>query len=218
MIKPPEPNELSWKDTVRMNPLEDVVVALRPARMNVPFPVPNSERTLDVTMMRDMTSSTMFTNVDPSNQPAPVTNAKINFGWEYVWHCHLLGHEENDMMRPMILAVSPDAPSALAAAVSRGAITVTWTDNAYNETGFTLERAPSGNGPWTAIAHLPAATGTGSQLTFPDRSVASGVTYFYRAEANNVVGYTQPYAPPTQGYPSASADSTPSNVASARAQ
>ena len=25
----------------------------------------------------------------------------MNFGWEYVWHCHLLGHEENDMMRPI---------------------------------------------------------------------------------------------------------------------
>ena len=25
-----------------------------------------------------------------------------NFGWEYVWHCHILGHEENDMMRPIV--------------------------------------------------------------------------------------------------------------------
>jgi len=24
-----------------------------------------------------------------------------NFGHEYVWHCHILGHEENDMMRPL---------------------------------------------------------------------------------------------------------------------
>ena len=29
-IRPPDPNELGWKDTVRMNPLEDVIVALRP--------------------------------------------------------------------------------------------------------------------------------------------------------------------------------------------
>ena len=48
-----------------------------------------------------------FTNVDPTNQPAAVTNALVNFGWEYVWHCHILGHEENDMMRPMILAIAP---------------------------------------------------------------------------------------------------------------
>ena len=25
-----------------------------------------------------------------------------NFGHEYVWHCHILSHEENDMMRPVI--------------------------------------------------------------------------------------------------------------------
>ena len=24
-----------------------------------------------------------------------------NFGDEYVWHCHILGHEENDMMRSL---------------------------------------------------------------------------------------------------------------------
>jgi FtsP/CotA-like multicopper oxidase with cupredoxin domain len=29
----------------------------------------------------------------------------INFGWEYVWHCHILGHEENDMMRPIVFQV-----------------------------------------------------------------------------------------------------------------
>ena len=28
-IRPPDPNELGWKETVRMNPLEDIIVALR---------------------------------------------------------------------------------------------------------------------------------------------------------------------------------------------
>ena len=35
-IRPPDPNELGWKETVRMNPLEDVIVALRPTSQ-VPF-------------------------------------------------------------------------------------------------------------------------------------------------------------------------------------
>ena len=26
---------------------------------------------------------------------------KIN-GFEYVWHCHILEHEEHDMMRPLV--------------------------------------------------------------------------------------------------------------------
>ncbi|MFL5303213.1 MAG: multicopper oxidase domain-containing protein [Anaeromyxobacteraceae bacterium] len=29
----------------------------------------------------------------------------------YVWHCHILSHEDNEMMRP--LCVSPDAASPI---------------------------------------------------------------------------------------------------------
>ena len=42
-----------------------------------------------------------------------VTNQLANFGWEYVWHCHLLGHEENDMMRALAIAAPPEKPSDL---------------------------------------------------------------------------------------------------------
>jgi hypothetical protein len=34
-----------------------------------------------------------------------MTNKLVNFGFEYVWHCHILSHEENDMMRPVVLRV-----------------------------------------------------------------------------------------------------------------
>ena len=40
----------------------------------------------------------------------------MNFGWEYVWHCHILSHEEMDMMRPQSAAVPPIAPKGLTAA------------------------------------------------------------------------------------------------------
>ena len=30
-IRPPDPNELGWKETVRMNPLEDAIVAIKKA-------------------------------------------------------------------------------------------------------------------------------------------------------------------------------------------
>ncbi len=106
-IRPPDPNELGWKETVRMNPLEDVIVALRPIVPDVPFDLPNSVRALDPT--KPIGSVMGFHNVDPTNQPAPVTNPLVNFGWEYVWHCHLLGHEENVMMRPIAVAVPPKA-------------------------------------------------------------------------------------------------------------
>jgi len=101
MVKPPDPNELGWKETIKMNPLEDVIVALRPTIPTLPFSVPNSIRPLDPTMPLGSTAG--FTGVDPLGNPVTVSNILNDFGWEYVWHCHLLGHEENDMMRPMIM-------------------------------------------------------------------------------------------------------------------
>ena len=47
-----------------------------------------------------------FTGIDPLGNPVTVSNVVADFGWEYVWHCHLLGHEENDMMRPVV-AIMP---------------------------------------------------------------------------------------------------------------
>jgi FtsP/CotA-like multicopper oxidase with cupredoxin domain len=110
MIKPPDPNEVGWKDTVRMNPLEDIIVAMRAKKQNIPFTVPNSIRPLNPVM--PIGSTVGFTGVDPATgNPIVVTNQLYDFGWEYVWHCHLLGHEENDMMRPMVLRGSFPAAS-----------------------------------------------------------------------------------------------------------
>ncbi len=112
MVKPPDANELGWKDTVRMNPLEDIYVAVKANVPPVPFAVPNSVRPLDPTM--PLGSTTEFTQIDPytgqppvdgSGNPITISNVMTDFGWEYVWHCHLLGHEENDMMRAMVLQV-----------------------------------------------------------------------------------------------------------------
>ena len=215
-VRPPDPNELGWKETVRMNPLEDIIVALRPIVPTLPFDLPNSLRPLDVTA--PLGTTLQFTGVDPTGQPAPVTNQLLNFGWEYVWHCHLLGHEENDMMRPMIIAVAPKAPSNLAAILTgtkgKPKVTLTWTDNSLNETAFTVQRATAATGPWTTVTTVPSATGpgTGTTVTYNDTTVARGTTYYYRVIAKNVVGYTQTYAAPAAGYPNVSADSAPSGT------
>jgi hypothetical protein len=212
MITPPDANEIGWKDTVRMNPLEDVIVAARPVVPTLPWQLPNSIRPMDVTMPVDTTGQ--FFNVDPTGEPAPVTNAVVNFGWEYMWHCHLLGHEENDMMRPIILAVPPVATSTPTAVRTGTAATqhivVSWKDNSLNETDFTVERATAARGPWTVVAEVPGVTGSGSTVTWTDTTVARRTTYYYRVTANNVVGYMQTYATPAVGYPNLSADSPPS--------
>ena len=48
-IRVPDANELGWKETIRVNPLQDTIVALRPIVPDLPFEVPNSERLIDPT-------------------------------------------------------------------------------------------------------------------------------------------------------------------------
>ncbi len=99
-IRTTDPNELGWKDTVRMNPLEDIIVAMRAKVPTYPFSVPNSIRPLNPAMPVGST----FPSFDPlTGTPTTVVNAVTNFGHEYTWHCHILGHEEDDMMRPLVL-------------------------------------------------------------------------------------------------------------------
>ena len=41
-IRPPDANELGWKETVRVNPLEDTIVALRPVAPESPSTCPTA--------------------------------------------------------------------------------------------------------------------------------------------------------------------------------
>ncbi len=100
----PDPNEIGWKDTVRISPLEDTIVALRPARMFFPFTVPESIRPLNPAF--PMGSNIGFSNIDPTTGqalPSPTINTMHDFGHEYLWHCHILSHEEQDMMRVLVM-------------------------------------------------------------------------------------------------------------------
>ncbi len=72
--RPPDPNERGWKETVRMNPGEVITVAMR-------FDLP--------------------TGTVP---PSPRLQASFGVtGAEYVWHCHILEHEEHDMMHALVV-------------------------------------------------------------------------------------------------------------------
>jgi FtsP/CotA-like multicopper oxidase with cupredoxin domain len=190
-IRPPEPNELGWKETVRMNPLEDIIVALRPVPPALPFGVPDSVRPLAPSLPIGAPLSTF----DPlTGQPITVTNDLFNFGWEYVWHCHLLGHEENDMMRPMAISVPtalPIKPVLTVTGTPGGAINLSWTDgtpaatslgNPANEVGFRVERAV-GTGPFVALASALA-----NATSYVDNASVANTASLYRVVAYNAAG------------------------------
>ncbi len=187
IIRPPDANELGWKDTLRISPLEDTIVALRPIIPVVPFDLPNSVRPLNP--MMPLGSTLMFNSTDANANPtAPIVNELVNFGWEYVWHCHILSHEEMDMMRPISVAAPPKAPALSAQTTGNGnnrRVVLTWADNSINETSFVVQKALTATGPWTDLATLPA-----NATTYTDPIGNTTQTFYYRVIVANLVGYT----------------------------
>ena len=72
-----------------------------------------------------------------------------------------------------------NAPASLAASVSRsGAVTLTWQDKSSNESGFYIERAPSGTTKFARVGQVGANIGTYTEVPPAGR-------YVYRVQAFN---------------------------------
>jgi FtsP/CotA-like multicopper oxidase with cupredoxin domain len=211
-LRPPEENELGWKDTVRMNQLENIIFAIKPITPQVPFPLPDSIRPMDPTMPVGLVDPLM-SGIDPATGNAitaagGTVNSVVNFGHEYVWHCHILGHEENDMMRAMIYQVPPAMPTNLLASgpsATNHGVTLSWRDNSASETEFTVQRdtVPGFNSPalTTLTANGTSANttgfstlGYGQTVTLLDPNVTIGTTYYYRLLATDDFAQKSPLA------------------------
>jgi len=80
---PPDANEAGWKDTVIMYPGQVTRIAVRFAPMDTaPATVANFP----------------FNPNDTNPAATPGTGVLPNYN--YVWHCHIVDHEDNEMMRP----------------------------------------------------------------------------------------------------------------------
>jgi FtsP/CotA-like multicopper oxidase with cupredoxin domain len=205
IIIPPDPTELGWKETVRVSPLEDTIVAMRPATPALPFDFPNSIRLLSP-MMQDGAAIDLSSLKDglglgmsafaPNGDPIDVYNHYVNFGAEYVYHCHILSHEEMDMMHSVLYAFPPVAPSGLAF----NAGTLSWTDNSRSETAFVVEKSQDGGISWVEAGRVDrqlfpnTGSTTGGIESFTDPNWVAGDQY--RVVAQNTVGDTWDYADP----------------------
>ncbi len=100
----------------------------------------------------------------------------------------------------VVVTIAPNAPSNLtAAAAAPQQITLTWTNNAAVDDGFSVERATS-SGSFAVIGT------TGSNIArYVDNSVSAGTTYLYRVRAflgaaysgySNEASATTPTVPP----------------------
>ena len=189
IIIPPDPAELGWKDTVRVSPLEDTYFAIRPIIPVFPFEIPNSIRPMDP--MMPLGSLSMFNSTDPSGNPVdPIVNSLVNFGWEYMYHCHILSHEEMDMMRPNIVAMPPIAPNGLSHTINGNSLTLVWQDNSITETEFEVLATNDGFN-WISLGTIQSPLdqpNTHGARSFTDLNY-NGTRVAYQVVAKNTIGY-----------------------------
>jgi FtsP/CotA-like multicopper oxidase with cupredoxin domain len=76
---PPAPRDAGWKDTFKMFPCAVTRLAIRWAPQDVPAGSTHA--------------GTDYFPFDPTSG-----------GPGYVWHCHIIDHEDNEMMRPLLIA------------------------------------------------------------------------------------------------------------------
>jgi spore coat protein A, manganese oxidase len=81
----PDANERGWKETVRMNPGEVITLITK-------FDLPS--------MAAYIHGGVPVVTIPPSPRLAAMG---IPNGNEYVWHCHILEHEEHDMMHALVV-------------------------------------------------------------------------------------------------------------------
>jgi len=90
-IREADPNELGWKDTVKVNPLQDTIVALRPVKIDLPFDIPDSVRPLDVTRPLGVELRNTVNVFDRPDNRLPSlttwsTSAGSTYGTATSWH------------------------------------------------------------------------------------------------------------------------------------
>ena len=91
-IIPPAPNEVGWKETVQMYPGTVTRVIMK----------------WDLSVIVDKKLKPVNTKANRQRGQLAITNGQPpasprTGGNEYVWHCHILEHEEHDMMHTLVV-------------------------------------------------------------------------------------------------------------------
>jgi spore coat protein A len=86
-VQTPDPQEAGWKDTVITLPGQVTRIAVRWAPTDLP------------------------TTTAPAGLHFPF-DPSDGFQHGYVWHCHIIDHEDNEMMRPDVVQLNPVAPAS----------------------------------------------------------------------------------------------------------
>ena len=206
IIRPPDANELGWKDTVRISPLEDTIVAMRPIIPKLPVRGSRQHTAARTRRCRSAPRSRLQ-HLWIANGNTPITRSRTNGQLRLGVRLALPhpqprrdGHDAADDA----VAVDRTLPTIPVVTVTgdagQRAVTLTWTDGTpvdygnlatwgspANEVGFRVERATVADngtvGPYSVIRNL------GPNVTeFTDAAAVLGTTYSYRVVAWNAAG------------------------------
>ena len=107
---PPDPNETGWKDTFRMNPGEVTRVLVRVAPQDA-----------DARVGGPVGPGMNLFPFDPTAGLGTTDAYGHPGGPGYVWHCHIVDHEDNEMMRRMTIAAGASLVQAALAPAAESA-------------------------------------------------------------------------------------------------
>jgi FtsP/CotA-like multicopper oxidase with cupredoxin domain len=94
-VMPPAPQEAGWKDTIMVPPGMVTRIAVRWAPTDLPT---------------NAAASALVYPFDPSGGSQH----------GYVWHCHIIDHEDNEMMRPDLVQLNPLGPAPASRPLRKG--------------------------------------------------------------------------------------------------
>jgi hypothetical protein len=132
---------------------------------------------------------------DPNNSADTARSMNMTADTVAAWR----GSASSTEPAPIVPTVPATPTSLLARSTSSSSVTVTWSDNSSNETGFKLERSADG------VVYAEIATLGAGSTSYSNTGLAAKTNYWYRARAynsagnsaySNVSGVTTPDAPP----------------------
>jgi FtsP/CotA-like multicopper oxidase with cupredoxin domain len=94
-VRPPAAKESGWKDTFLVPPRMVTRFVVRWAPTGLPVAAASADR----------------------HYPFDPNGASMH---GYVWHCHIIDHEDQEMMRPDVVLLNPDAPAPASRPLRRG--------------------------------------------------------------------------------------------------
>jgi len=140
----PDPNERGWKDTFRMNPGEVTRIIVRAA------PQDAAEKAAAALPPVAVAPGVNFFGFEPWTPMGQTDSFGYPGGPGYVWHCHIIDHEDNEMMRQLMILGPPAVASQLA---SREPATASLTPTSA-PLSSEVELAPSRPNPATGPSRI----------------------------------------------------------------